>query len=300
MTNTDMCYARHYSNTLYNIMRGGVFINNYIIDSVDFKHYVWQISRLVSKEKQQWLEKIPAKINYKDLIASSEESGDADLIRITYEYLPLTFSRRHGDPSRPWNIFSIETKDENGQVKFNYEGNWRDIFQNLEALCFSYPEYVEGVITRFVNASTIDGYNPYRIKRDGIDWECPDPHDPWSYIGYWGDHQIIYLLKLLELSRDFHPGKLEEFLTKEIFTFANVPYRIKPYSEIIQNPKDTVVFDAELNKQIKNEAAHVGADARLVKSRSGNQIYKVNLTEKILVTMNAKEMLTRYSNNLAI
>ncbi len=288
MTNTDMCYARHYSNTLYNIMRGGVFINNYIIDCVDFKHYVWQISRLVSKEKQQWLEKIPAKINYRDLIALTEESDNADLIRITYEYLPLTFSRRHGDPSRPWNIFSIETKDENGQVKFNYEGNWRDIFQNLEALCFSYPEYVEGVITRFVNASTIDGYNPYRIKRDGIDWECPDPHDPWSYIGYWGDHQIIYLQKLLELSSNFHPGKLEEFLTKEIFTFANVPYRIKPYNEIIQNPKDTVVFDAELNKQIKNEAAHLGADARLVKSRSGNQIYKVNLTEKILVTMLSK------------
>jgi len=288
MTNTDMCYARHFSNTLYNIMRGGIFINNYLIDTGDFKHYVWQINRLVCKEKQQWLEKIPAKINYKDLIALSEESGDADLLRITYEYLPLTFSRRHGDPSRPWNIFSIETKDENGQVKFNYEGNWRDIFQNLEALCFSYPEYAEGVIARFVNASTIDGYNPYRIKREGIDWECPDPHDPWSYIGYWGDHQIIYLQKLLELSSDFHPGKLEEFLTKEIFTFANVPYRIKPYNEILQNPKDTVVFNPELNKKIKNEAEHLGADARLVKSRSGDQIYKVNLTEKILTTMLSK------------
>ena len=30
---------------------------------------------------------------------------DPDLERLAHEYLPLTFSRRHGDPSRPWNRF---------------------------------------------------------------------------------------------------------------------------------------------------------------------------------------------------
>jgi hypothetical protein len=120
----------------------------------------------------------------------------------------LTFSRRHGDPSRPWNRFSIETKNPDGSVKYYYEGNWRDIFQNWEALCYSFPGFTEGIISKFVNSSTIDGYNPYRIMRDGMDWEVPEPDDPWAYIGYWGDHQIIYLQKLLELSFNFHPGKL--------------------------------------------------------------------------------------------
>ena len=46
--------------------------------------------------------------------------------------------------------------------------------------------------------TTADGYNPYRITSDGIDWEIIDPDDTWSQIGYWNDHQIIYLLKLLE------------------------------------------------------------------------------------------------------
>ena len=55
------------------------------------------------------------------------------------------------------------------------------------------------MICRFVSASTADGYNPYRITRDGIDWEVIDPADPWAHIGYWGDHQLIYLLKLLEI-----------------------------------------------------------------------------------------------------
>jgi len=287
-TNTEMCYARHYANTLYNIMRGGVFINNYLIDTKDYKHYLWQINKLVNKEKQLWLEKLPNEISYIDLLDLVKEIGNADLLRITYEYLPLTFSRRHGDPSRPWNQFSIETKNKAGQIKYNYEGNWRDIFQNWEALCFSYPEFAEGVICKFVNASTIDGYNPYRIMREGIDWESPDPNDPWSYIGYWGDHQIIYLQKLLELSDSFHPGKLDDLLDSEIFTYANVPYRIKSYNELVENPKDTVAFDAVLNDEIKSEVEHLGADARLLKNKAGDQIYRVNLTEKILASLLSK------------
>lgn len=121
---------------------------------------------------------------------------DADLIRLTAEYLPLKFSRRHGDPSRPWNRFSINLRDENtGDKILDYEGNWRDIFQNWEALAYSYPEYIDGMIFKFLNASTFDGYNPYRVTKGGFDWEVIEPDDPWSYIGYWGDHQIIYLQK---------------------------------------------------------------------------------------------------------
>jgi len=288
VTNTELCTARHFTNTLFNIMRGGVFANNYEIDKNDFKLYLWQINRLITKEYQTWIENLPEDISYAELIGLAEKTGDADIVRISSEYLPLTFSRRHGDPSRPWNQFSIETKTEDGKVKYYYAGNWRDIFQNWEALCYAYPEFAEGIISKFVNASTIDGYNPYRIMRDGIDWECPDPHDPWSYIGYWGDHQIIYLQKLLEVSNNFHPGKLDEFLVKEIFVYANVPYEIKPYSQVYQNPKDTVLFNQELNSRIKSEAEHLGADASLLKNRAGDQIYQVNFTEKILVKLLSK------------
>ena len=82
-------------------------------------------------------------------------------------------------------------KREDGTKNLNFQGNWRDIFQNWEALCLSFPSFVESMICKFMNATTADGYNPYRITRDGIDWEAPDPHDPWANIGYWGDHQVI-------------------------------------------------------------------------------------------------------------
>lgn len=287
-TNDEICYARHYTNTLFNIMRGGIFINNYQVDKADFKLYLWQINRLLSKEYEHWLDSLPEEFSYDELTRHANSTKNADLIRISSEYLPLTFSRRHGDPSRPWNRFSIETKNPDGSVKYYYEGNWRDIFQNWEALCYSFPGYTEGIISKFVNSSTIDGYNPYRIMRDGIDWEIPEPDDPWAYIGYWGDHQIIYLQKLLEISNHFYPGKLEQMLTNEIFTYANVPYRLKSYEEIIRNPKDTVVFDFELNSKIKSEALWMGADACMLKTKKDDQIYRVNLTEKILVTVLSK------------
>ena len=47
------------------------------------------------------------------------------------------------------------------------------------------------------DANTADGYNPCRITKSGIDWERPELKDPWANIGYWGDHQIIYLSKFL-------------------------------------------------------------------------------------------------------
>jgi len=288
VTNTPLCSARHYSNTLYNIMRGGVFANNYTVERHDFKLYVGQINKRAAKKHHLWLDSLPVQVSYTDLLAMAEKFDDADLTRITCEYLPLTFSRRHGDPSRPWNQFSIETKNEDASLKYNYQGNWRDIFQNWEALCLSYPEFIEGIISRFVNASTMDGYNPYRIMRNGFEWEVPDPHNAWSYIGYWGDHQIIYLQKLMELSHQFHPGKIDVLLNQRIFTYANIPYQIKSYDEIIENPKDTVLFNAALHERIHINVAHLGADARLLWDKSGHHTYKVNLTEKILATLLSK------------
>lgn len=287
-TNEEICSSRHFTNSMYNIMRGGIFSNNYEIDGYDFKNFIAQTNIILKNENLSWLDKIDSKISYFDLLKSAEETQNSDLIRLVYEYLPLTFSRRHGDPSRPWNVFTINTNDENGKIKFDYEGNWRDIFQNWEALCLSFPGFIESTITKFVNASTIDGYNPYRITKNGIDWEKTDPNDSWSYIGYWGDHQIIYLQKLLELSHKFHPSALQKLLLSEIFTYANVPYRIKSYEDILKDPKETIDFDNELDQQLQSERQHFGSDVYLLKNKSDKSIYKVNLTEKILVSLLSK------------
>ena len=287
ISNEKLCSARHYSNTLFNVMRGGIYQNGYWIEKEDFQAFLYKTNISLAEKFDVFVNELPNQILCFDLGESVNKTTNKDLIRIYNEYLPLTFSRRHGDPSRPWNQFSIENRNEDGSQKLDFQGNWRDIFQNWEALSLSYPGYIEHIISKFVNASTADGYNPYRITRDGIDWESPDPDDPWSYIGYWGDHQIIYLQKLLELSDCYHPGKTDELLTKEVFVYANVPYRIKAYSDIIKDPRDTIEFDFELNAKIKDLVEEIGADGRLLLD-DRNQPHYANFAEKILVTLLAK------------
>ena len=42
----------------------------------------------------------------------------------------------------------------------------------------SFPGFLPSIVAKFVNASTVDGFNPYRITRDGIDWETSRPGRP--------------------------------------------------------------------------------------------------------------------------
>ena len=280
--------ARHFSNTLFNIMRGGIFDNNYDVEKADFLNYLKKANKVAFQKNQKALAELPDVFHYSDLSGILKNITDADIQRLAIEYLPLKFSRRHGDPSRPWNKFSINTRNEvDGSKILDYEGNWRDIFQNWEALAHSYPKFMEGMVFKFLNASTFDGYNPYRVTKDGFDWETIEPDDPWSYIGYWGDHQIIYLLKFLEFTENYFPGKIQDWLDKEWFVYAAVPYRIKPYTDILKNPKDTIDFDHHWDEKIQKERSTLGADGALLKS--GDQhIYHVNFVEKILATVLAK------------
>jgi len=283
----ELCTAHHFANVMFNVMRGGIFSNGYEVDTQDFIDFVSVRNRTVLSENESFFSELPAEMNILDLHNRADASGQADLIRMIYSYLPLTFSRRHGDPSRPWNRFAIDIKKPDGSLKLGYEGNWRDIFQNWEALAYSYPEYVEGMICTFLNATTVDGYNPYRITREGIDWELPEPNNPWANIGYWSDHQIIYLQKLMEISAKVHPGKLQSFLSESVFSYANVPFRIKPYADLQQNPYNTIDFNWKLEEEVRSRVKECGNDGKLVHNRNGKVLH-VNLVEKLLTLVLAK------------
>lgn len=280
--------SRHFANVMFNIMRGGIFDDNYVIEKADFTLSLSKANKEVFESNQNILSSLSAKFSLQDLLNLANESEDKDFSRLCYEYLPLKFSRRHGDPSRPWNKFSINTQNEtDGSKVLDYQGNWRDIFQNWEALAHAFPEYIESMIHKFLNASTFEGYNPYRVTKDGFDWEIIEPDDPWSYIGYWGDHQIIYLLKFLEFLQNHKKGGLERFFDENLFVYANVPYKIKSYEEIISNPKDTIEFDEKSDHEIRLKREQIGSDGALLFS-SENQIYRVNFLEKILATLLSK------------
>ena len=287
MTGDTLSANHHASNVLFNIMRGGLFIDNYAIEKSDLMAFCAEWNHAVFDANGAFFDALPARMTYHDLDAALASNTDLQLERLCREYLPLSFSRRHGDPSRPWNRFAIKVKDEKGNKLLNYEGNWRDIFQNWEALSSSIPCFGANMISKFVNATTADGYNPYRITRQGIDWERPEPENPWANIGYWGDHQLIYLLKLIEQSVAHNPVALKSMMFSEAFAYANVPYRIKPYASILSDPYDTIEFDEALDKTIDARVEVMGADGRLMPDPNGG-VYQVNLAEKILVTLLSK------------
>jgi hypothetical protein len=283
----DLSSDRHFSNALFNIMRGGIPERGYQVSRSDFKAFISKANYSLAERTSAFLNALPETLSHSHLLARAREQEDADLDRLAHEYLPLTFSRRHGDPSRPWNKFAIKIKNEQNERILNYQGNWRDIFQNWEALALSFPGYIESMIFKFVDSSTADGHNPYRIMRDGYEWEVLDPHDAWSYIGYWGDHQAAYLLKLLELSARYHPGILAGLLARRVFTYANIPYRIRPYSALLEDPRNTIDFDAALDSQIQQRVAAMGADGKALPGADGAP-YRANLTEKLLVLVLAR------------
>lgn len=287
LTSEENVSVHHYANTLFNNLRGGVFDNQYSLSTRDFIATLKTFNINVYNTHVHNLSQLPEQISLQDFSSAINTFEDLQLERLAAEYLPITFGRRHGDPSRPWNQFEIKLKDDAGHRLLSYQGNWRDIFQNWEALTFSYPEFIECVVAKFVNASTIDGYNPYRITKGGIDWEVEEPDDPWSYIGYWGDHQIIYLLKMLELSKQFHPALLAQLLTKSIFSYANVPYRIKSFDDMLKNAKSTVTYDENSAERIAENVEKFGADGKLILDKNGD-VYQVNLLEKLLVPLLCK------------
>ena len=142
-----------------------------------------------------------------------------------------------------------------------YEGNWRDIFQNWEALGLSHPGWVDHFILKFVNATTLDGFNPYRITREGIDWEVPSP-TTLSNIGYWGDHQITYLSRLLELSVN-NPDRMREGCRCPCSLLPTCPM-LKSHQELVTDPRQSILFDWEQHESSETRRQKFGSDGRLV------------------------------------
>ena len=277
--------VHHFANVLFNCMRGGVFPDEHRIVVDRMTKFVTDRDR---RRRDRFVELTGDLEPVVDIDTMRRAVAvDEDLLRLVNEYLPLTFSRRHGDPSRPWNSFRIPGRLPDGRMAIGYQGNWRDIFQNWEALLHSYPLFIESVISKFLSASTVDGHNPYRITHDGIDWEVPEDGS-WGNFGYWGDHQIVYLHRLLDAADRFHPGLLESMIARRSFSYADVPYRLHPYEELVRDPKQTLDFDDRRQAEIDERVAAIGADGRLVPAADGSGVHLATMAEKLLVPALAK------------
>jgi hypothetical protein len=275
--------ARHASNVLFNLLRGG---------TLRWWHGHGGFGDHLARHYPTLHARGAPPLDLADdrraaLVAWAAATGDPDRERIAREWLPLTLARRHGDPSRPWNRFSIRTRNEAGRRTTGYEGNWRDLFQNWEALLHAYPAWAEAAVHKFLNATTADGFNPYRVTSEGFEWEVPDPADPWAHIGYWGDHQIVYLERLLDLAERVEPGGLRSLLDRRLFVYADVPYRLAGFDALVVDPRTTIRFDEEAHAESARRVATEGNEGRLLRVRDGG-LARASLAEKLLIPILSK------------
>ncbi|MBO7421027.1 MAG: hypothetical protein J6U06_07900, partial [Spirochaetaceae bacterium] len=156
-TSQKMTCLHHRQNVLFNIMRGGIFQDDGKIQPEDFIKFVGIRNKAEIDNAKKLVQGIGKdSISTTELKSEAEKTGNIQILRLACEYLPITFSRRHGDPSRPWNRFNIKLRESDGTPVLDYEGNWRDIFQNWEALVWSFPEYAENLYMKFLNSMTAD------------------------------------------------------------------------------------------------------------------------------------------------
>lgn len=69
------------------------------------------------------------------------------------------FSRKHGDPERDYNFFSIA-----GEYFSQGNGNFRDVCQNRRSDVFFHPEVGDFNVWSFFSFVQMDGYNPLEIR----------------------------------------------------------------------------------------------------------------------------------------
>jgi hypothetical protein len=91
----------------------------------------------------------------------------------------------------------------------------------------------------------------------------------------------------MEVSQNYFPEKLTSWLNNDMFGYANVPYRIKSYKEILNDPHNSIVLDTQLHHSIEKLVKTYGADAKLILGKNG-EVLKVSFTEKLLASLLSK------------
>jgi hypothetical protein len=76
-------------------------------------------------------------------------------------------------------------------------------------------------------------------------------------------------------------------MERHILSYANVPYRIKPYAELLEDPYNTIHFDHDLEAEVESRVKLHGTDGKLVHTHKGWVLHR-SLAEKLLTLLLAK------------
>ena len=174
------------------------------------------------------------------------------------------------------------------QPVLDYQGNWRDIFQNWEALAPELPGLRRAAWSP--SSSTPrppTGTTPTGSAGTASTGRSPDPGHPWSNIGYWGDHQLVYLLRSSSSRASTTRPRSRPAGAAASSPTPTSPTEFRPYAEIADRTRATPSASTPTaHARIQARAAELGSDGRLLHGEAG--LVRVTLVEKLLVPALAK------------
>ncbi|MBP1754575.1 MAG: cellobiose phosphorylase [Firmicutes bacterium] len=117
------------------------------------------------------------------------------------------FSRKHGDPERDYNFFSIA-----GEYYSQGNGNFRDVNQNRRNDVFFHNEIDDFNIKTFFELIQIDGYNPLEVRPSTFSVKPECSREVEQLLKAAGKDQTERLVKII--SRPFTPGQISNCIAK--------------------------------------------------------------------------------------
>ncbi|MDX2411671.1 MAG: hypothetical protein QNK16_05815, partial [Woeseiaceae bacterium] len=74
--------VHHYANVLFNILRGGVFVNQYQVPARDFAANIENFNRGMYQQHLEMLEGLPEHLDFTELLLIIKQQGDPQLERL--------------------------------------------------------------------------------------------------------------------------------------------------------------------------------------------------------------------------
>jgi hypothetical protein len=71
--------VHHYANVLFNVLRGGIFDDQYTVSSRDFRRTIRHFNKAVFERNSDFLQGLPDRLRFDQLFSSVENLGDSQL-----------------------------------------------------------------------------------------------------------------------------------------------------------------------------------------------------------------------------
>ena len=127
------------------------------------------------------------------------------------------------------------------------------------------------MIAKFLNASTADGYNPYRMTRDGIEWEVPEPRRSLGQhrlLGRPPDHLPAEAAR--SRRRSSIPARCAALLDQRDLRLRRRALPHRPTPILLRDPRNTIDFDrGHAGARSRRACTAMGTDGKLVTDADG-------------------------------